>query len=185
MSKKDGFIPAPTEEQRALAARRAHVELVEQDDPSDPPPLKPKCHKRRRYYADDMCEKCYWASRGARTPDIARQVELTELHKVVAHLEFLRQSALAIITQRLPDYAALHFEGAVRAAREGDTRPTEWALTHIKAAKDIAPVADPPAKSGPADTGVRVFIGVNLPTTPGGEMSSDIPTVEAKIVSNG
>ena len=169
---------------RALAARRAAVTLHEQDDPSDPPPLKPACHKRRRYYADDLCEKCYWAKRGVRTPDIAQQVELTELHKVVAHLEFLHQSARAIIAERLPMYAALHFDAALNAAREGDSRPIEWALTNVKAGKGVAPTVDPPAKSGPQDTGVKVFIGVNLGGPADAEKVIEMPTVDAKIVSN-
>jgi hypothetical protein len=85
--------------------------------------------------------------------------ELTELHRSVEYIEGLARTARAILEDRLPAYADLHYKAAEIAATHGDSRPSEWALTHVKAGKEQ--VVAPPAKTA-VEGGVKVFIGVKI-----------------------
>ena len=94
-------------------------------------------------------------------PGKSRHAELVDLHRLAEHVNALGRQARAILTERLPDYADLHFEGAQRAAEDGDTRPAEWALTHLRPGGE--PVAELPQKAAPADGGgVKILVSVPI-----------------------
>jgi hypothetical protein len=144
-----------------MAARRRRPP----PDPDAPAALQsrsvPSCHPDRRYFAKGMCRECYGlVDRDSMTTLEKKQLnEMTELHRSVEYIEGLARQARAILESRLPAYADLHFHAAEVAALSGDSRPAEWALTHIKAGKEE--VVRPPAKTAP-EAGVKVFIGVKI-----------------------
>lgn len=144
-----------------MAARRRHAK----SNPDAPDALAtrstPACHPDRRLHAEGLCRECYSViNRDALTKVEKQQLtELAEMHREVEYVEGLGRQARALLESRLPAYADLHFKAAEVAARSGDSRPAEWALSHVKAGKEQ--VVAPPAKTA-AEGGVKVFIGVKI-----------------------
>lgn len=101
--------------------------------------------------------------------------EVQAAHAVTTKLENTALVARKFLEQRQADYAALHFQGAEIAASRGDTRPAEWALTHVKV--DGQAAVEPPAKQA-TDTGTKVFIGINMGSMPKEAISAEIISVE-------
>lgn len=94
--------------------------------------------------------------------DATTMKELVALHEQAEHIETLAKSAKAILRERLPDYARLHYAAAEKAAERGDDRPAAWALSNIRIGHESpAPVVEPPAKNATGGSGVKILI--NLP----------------------
>lgn len=89
--------------------------------------------------------------------------EIAAMHKTTEAMEATYATARQFLANKQFEYAQLHFEGAQVAAAKGDTRPAEWALTHVKA--EGQSVVEPPAKVA-ADTGVKVFLGIKIGGVP-------------------
>lgn len=143
---------------------------------------KALCHPRREHYQDGMCRKCFAleerpkGTAGMPVADIKKYNELVELHRSVEYVDKLAKTAHAILNENLVEYARLHLEAARIAAADGDSKPSEWALTHVKAGKGQKPVAEPPAKApSGGEGGVNVYIGLKL-----GEMPPQNLVVEAE-----
>jgi hypothetical protein len=105
--------------------------------------------------------------------------ELVQLHQRVEHVEALAKGAKAILRERLPDYARLHYEAATEAARRGDGRPAEFMLSNLKAMDDAPPIVEPAAKR-PEGGNIRVLIGVQLGGLPPGA-TAGTQVIEAQV----
>ena len=128
---------------------------------------KALCHPNRKAVTGDgLCSACFVAQIRETQPNKKELVKLrhmlVDLHKDAEYVKHLAKQAEAIVQSHLPDYAELHFEGAQVAALEGNTKPAEWALTHIKPGKDEKPIIEPQAKEQGPDSSVRVFVGVKV-----------------------
>lgn len=139
---------------------------------------KALCHPSKPHAGQGLCQACLERANageamtkttGARIAR-ARRTEILELHKSSEYVESLALQAKAILRERLPEYAELHWQAAQAAAEKGDARPTEWALSQVKTEK--GPVVDPPAKT-PESGGVKVFVGIQM----GGVPSAGLPAV--------
>jgi hypothetical protein len=121
------------------------------------------CHPDRPHAGKGLCGPCLKRDEGELDRDVklkrVRYAEIAELHKAVEYVENQGRTARAILQERLPEYADLHWKAAQAAAEKGDARPAEWALQSVKAGK--ASVVEPPPKV-PAEAGVKVFVGVNI-----------------------
>lgn len=132
---------------------------------------KATCHPGRKNYRDGICRECYGARKlpssefklpkSLASLSKAERTELQELHRQAQILEEQAQLAGAYLQYHLPVYAKAHVEGALVAAAKGDTKPAEWALSHVKPPKGGSPVVEPPAKA-PAESGIKVFVGVKV-----------------------
>ncbi len=132
-------------------------------------PAKALCHPSRPNFGQGLCRQC-WILRdqGVRPKEMtigrtegkkAMHNELVAMQQAVEYLEGLGRAANAILRENMPEYAELHMEAARNAAAEGDSKPAEWALQHVKMTGK--PVVDPPQK---ADTGagVKIFLGIKV-----------------------
>lgn len=146
------------------------------------PGFAAECHPDRREIRDGHCKECLALERLQKSGQklLAKTaLEQTAVAEVMAHdmeyLQDLATEAKRILQERLPDYARLHYDGAMVAAANGDTKPSEWALERVDAAVPkagagaIAPKKDGDGPGG----GVRIMIGVNL----GGGTSTATPNI--------
>lgn len=129
---------------------------------------KALCHPNRKKKTEDgLCAPCAVAERRVTdlaTRDQKRQLraDLAKLHETVEYVEQLGKQARAILEENAAEYAELHIEGARIAALDGNTKPAEWALTHLKMGKE-KPIIEPAQRESEGDdSGVRVFIGVKV-----------------------
>ena len=126
----------------------------------------PKCHPDRPQVGrTGMCHECYVGGDGAKQLSLQDAIKLAEKHADPAFAKILKQQALALLMERLPDYAQMHFEAAKMAALKGDAKPAEWALTTIRESGGAA-VVEPAAQKTLPEGGVKVFIGVKLGGAP-------------------
>lgn len=168
---KDGKDGKTTKEASAARARLVREARARQR-------RTPTCHPDRVQLGETgLCHECYMG-RHAKQLDVREALALIEKHGDPAEVARLRETALAILQENLPEYARIHMEGAKMAALKGDTKPAEWALTTIKNGQ-AAPVVEPPTKVAPGTGGVKVIVGVNLGgITPGAAPSN---VVEADV----
>jgi len=107
--------------------------------------------------------------------------EIEAAHLTVAQLEHTRDTARKFLASKQLEYAQMHLEGARTAASKGDTRPAEWALTHVKTEGKTA--VDPPAKDAAAGSGVRVFLGINIGGLPQEAVTAEIIPMEPPLLN--
>lgn len=122
----------------------------------------PACHPDRPQVGKTgLCHECYVGGQAGANLSLQDAMKLADKHKDPMVGQAIRDRALAVLVERLPDYADMHFEAAKMAALKGNAEPAQWALTTVKSAGGAA-VVEPPTK-GPADAGgVKIIIGVKL-----------------------
>lgn len=131
-------------------------------------PIKALCHPDRleKKKGSGLCEACTLGAKKARalrSPEEVKQLQiLAAMEGELTHLQTLTRAARAIVRERLPDYARLHYRAAEIAASRGDARPSEWALTAVQTPADGATIQPPAVAKAAGDGGIRVLIGVNM-----------------------
>lgn len=122
-----------------------------------------------------VCLECYVSGDASTSLALKDAVALAEKYGDPAEVKAIKERVLALLFERLPEYASVHFEGAKMAALKGDTRPAEWALTHIRRPGDTAVLEPPKKESEGGSSGPRVIIGVQLGgITDGGHSSKPV-----------
>jgi hypothetical protein len=121
----------------------------------------PLCHPERQQVGKTgMCHECYVGAGESKEMTFQDAMKLVEKHADPHVRKVLKDKALALLFESLPEYALLHMQAAKMAAVKGDARPAEWALTTIKEAGGTA-VLEPPQKEA-APSGTKVLIAVQL-----------------------
>jgi hypothetical protein len=142
----------------------------------------PTCHPDRPQVGKTgLCHECYIGAGTTRSLTLQDAMKIAERHADPIVGKSIREAALALLVDRLPEYAAMHFEAAKMAALKGDAKPAEWALTTIKSHGNAA-VVDLP-KNTPTEGGIKIFVGVKL-----GGPDKELPastTLDAHIVPTG
>lgn len=143
-------------------------------------PAKALCHPSRPNFGQGLCRQC-WRLRdkgiaprddmqyGRSAGKIARHNELIAMQQATEYLEGLGRAAKAILRENMPEYAELHLEAARNAALEGDAKPSQWAMEHVKIVDK--PIVDPAPKEGGAG-GVKVFLGIKIGSVPEAAISA-------------
>lgn len=107
--------------------------------------------------------------------------EIEAARLTVAQLEHTRDTARKFLASKQLEYAQMHLEGARNAAAKGDTRPAEWALTHVKTEGKTA--VDPPVKdTAGAGQGLKVFLGINIGGLPQEAVTAEIIPMEPPLL---
>lgn len=155
--------------------------------------VRPLCHPRREFYADSLCKECFDVRDfmlSGQLPEGADTSMAAKLRRMMRSAEFVEGLARAAATMQanmagfakvakmiletgLPEYAQLHMQAARAAAEEGDSKPMEWALTHLKPGGQsvVEPVAKAPSN---ASERVQVMIGVQLGNVPTGAVTATV-----------
>lgn len=130
---------------------------------------------------DGFCKECLALERVKKAGQkrLAQSIEEQQavaqvMEKDAEYLHDLSVEAKRILQERLPDYARMHYEGAMKAAAEGDTRPAEWALERVTDDVPKSGAVVPAKKESSDGGGVRILIGVNL----GGGASTTTPVID-------
>lgn len=151
------------------------------------------CHPRRPNFADGKCKACFardvvmvnggLGGLASGDQEYVNRGRLVEFHSAVDRIQTLVAEAQAILRERLPKYADLHWKAAQVAAVNGDTRPIEWFLQNLKlppGLKLTEAQKGAPGNEGGGDKGVKVVVGIHMGALPADVMRADVVTIDTK-----
>jgi hypothetical protein len=141
----------------------------------------PACHPERKQVGKTgLCHECYvGGERGKQDITIKDALATVDKLSDPVMAEAVREQALTVLLQSLPEYARLHLQAAREAALKGNASPAEWALTTVKRLGESA-VVEPAQKGLPAGQGgVKILIGVKL-----GGVSDSAPASSKEVTAS-